>query len=342
MQRLPLALLALFLSLPVAAGPVPERIAFGSCLRQDEPQPIWATIRRTAPDLMLLLGDNVYADTTDPDAMRAAYAKLGANSGFRALRRATRLLATWDDHDYGRNDAGRGFPAKAAAQAAFLDFFEAGPEDPRRQRPGVYQARIFGPPGKRVQVILLDTRYFRSPLKRASLPKRLAGRKYQPQPKPTATMLGAAQWRWLGKQLRKPAEVRLLASSIQVIPTQHGWEKWANLPRERQRLLDLIRETGAGGVVLLSGDRHLGEISRLPAGKGPGYPLYEVTASGLNSAGAGEGEANRFRVTADNLRVDHFGLIRIDWAQETLHLELRDVAGESRQTVRVPLAKLQP
>ncbi len=47
-----------------------------------------------------------------------------------------------------------------------LDFFEVPADDIRRQREGVYWSQVFGPAGKRVQVILLDTRYFRSPLKK--------------------------------------------------------------------------------------------------------------------------------------------------------------------------------
>ena len=48
---------------------------------------------------------------------------------------------------------------------------------------------------------------------------------------------------------------RLIASSIQVVAEDHGWEKWMNLPHERERLYRLIRETGAEGMVFLSGDR---------------------------------------------------------------------------------------
>ena len=81
-------------------------------------------------------------------------------------------------------------------------------------------------------------------------------------------MLGEDQWRWLAEQLRVPAEVRLLVSSIQVVAEDHGWEKWMNFPHERERLFKLIRETGAEGVIILSGDRHLAELSMMDGGVG--------------------------------------------------------------------------
>ena len=140
---------------------------------------------------------------------------------------------------------------------------------------------MFGPDGKRVQMIMLDTRYFRSKLKRKPGPRNPSD-PYEGNPDPTTTILGADQWRWLGEQLRVPAELRLLVSSIQVVTEDHGFEKWMNFPHERERLFTLIRETGAEGVIILSGDRHLAELSMMDAQVG--YPIYDLTSSGFNQA----------------------------------------------------------
>src|SRR5436190_18218787 len=83
------------------AGPPLRRIAFGSCAHQDRPQPIWDAVVAARPDLFLFIGDTVYADTTDMDAMRATYARLAALPGYQKLLRTCPVLATWDDHDYG-------------------------------------------------------------------------------------------------------------------------------------------------------------------------------------------------------------------------------------------------
>ena len=98
-----------------------------------------------------------------------------------------------------------------------------------------------------MQVILLDTRSFRSPLRPTDQRGAPGKERYLPDPDPAKTMLGEAQWAWLRAQLQQPAELRLIVSSIQVLAEGHGWERWGNLPRERERLFELIAATGAEG-----------------------------------------------------------------------------------------------
>ncbi|MEQ8983877.1 MAG: alkaline phosphatase family protein, partial [Deltaproteobacteria bacterium] len=71
-----------------AHGGEVTRVAFGSCAHQDRPQPIWDAIGATAPERFLFIGDNVYADTTDPAVMKAAYAKLAAEPHYRRFAAA--------------------------------------------------------------------------------------------------------------------------------------------------------------------------------------------------------------------------------------------------------------
>lgn len=200
---------------------------------------------------------------------------------------------------------------QASSKALFLNFFQVPFADPVWGRPGIYRSMEYGPDDRRVQIILLDTRTFRGPLTRGH-DEGCGKGPFVPGRDPSVPMLGEAQWQWLKRELRRPAKLRLLVSSVQVIPVDHCWEKWANLPHERARLFRAIGATRAGGVVFLSGDRHLAEISRLDTSPA-GYPLYELTSSGLNSAGAGKGERNRFRVTPDNLRRDNFGILAVQW-----------------------------
>ncbi len=306
-----------------------SRISFGSCGNQERPQPIWKAVLASRPQLFLFLGDNIYADTQDMAVMRAKYAKLAALPGFQTLRKTCPILATWDDHDLGANDAGSDYPKKDESQRMFLDFFGDPDDSPRRHRKGVYDAHVFGPVGKRVQVIMLDTRYFRtSPLKRKHGRSVNQG-PYEGNPDPQSTILGEEQWRWLDTQLRVPAEIRIVASSIQVVAEDHGWEKWMNFPHERERLFKLIRDTGAQGVILLSGDRHLAELSMMEAGVG--YPIYDLTASGFNMSSKSwrPYEVNRHRVATLNWG-DNFGVIAIDWDRPSprISLQIRDVEGD--------------
>lgn len=333
---------------PAADGPALSRIAFGSCVHQDDPQPVWDAVLKTNPQLFLMIGDNIYNDVvrkggSKDETMAEKYAKQAKVPGFAELRKRCPLLGTWDDHDYGKNDAGAEYANKKEAQQLFLDFFGVPKESPRRKQEGIYHAEVFGPPDQRVQVILLDTRYFRSPLKKRTGPPLKGIGPYVPNPDRSATMLGEAQWRWLEQQLKVPAKIRILASSIQVVAEDHGWEKWMNLPYERERLYQLLRDTKAAGVVCISGDRHLAELSMMDAGLG--YPLYDLTSSGLTQGSPTWRplETNSHRVATMNMG-NNFGVITIDWsaADPIIRLQIRDEAGEVTIQEKIRLSLLQP
>ncbi len=324
---------------------VVSRIAFGSGADQDRSQPVWSTVLALRPQLMLMLGNSVLAGTDDMDKLRLQYDKLAAKPGFAELRGQSRFLATWNDLDFGHEDGGADFAQRAESQRVFLDFWNEPSGSPRRQQDGVYTSQRFGPPGRRLQVILLDTRYGRGPL--WNLPpdeaadRRLRGMgPYLPNDHERARMLGEEQWRWLEEQLRQPADLRLIVTSIPFVMEFNGWESWANMPLERRRLIDLIRTTRANAVLLLSGDTPWSEVSRLDGELA--YPLWDITSSSLNRRGAGIGP-NRHRV-GNPTTEPNFGYMEIDWteADPAIRIELRTVANRSllRQTLR--LSELQP
>ena len=322
--------------LPAAAS----RIAFASCAHQTLAQPIWDTIAAGKPDLHLFGGDNIYY--AEPQwslqELHKAYSLQGAEPHFARFRRTVPHMAVWDDNDFGANDGGADFPFKSESKAAFLDFFQAPANDARRTRGGLYDARLFGEPGRRVQVIILDTRWFRSPLKVTDQRGAPGKERYVPDADPARTMLGDAQWAWLEEQLRQPAEVRLIFSGIQVVAEGHGWERWGNLPLERQRLYRLIASTRANGVVLLSGDRHFGAIYRET--QGTPYPLYDVTSSGLTHPWKEANEAGPNRIT-DLFTELHYGMVEVDWGAGAVDLSLRDVKGVARRRHRVAFDELR-
>ncbi|MFT5468599.1 MAG: N-acyl-D-aspartate/D-glutamate deacylase [Verrucomicrobiales bacterium] len=332
---------SIFFSLLGLASAEPDtainRVLFGSCIKQDQPIPIFDAILDHKPDVFLFLGDNIYADTTDMAVMREKYAKLGANAGFQRLMAECPILATWDDHDYGVNDGGAGFSKRVDAQREFLDFWSVPADSPRREREGIYNARIVGPEGKRVQFIMLDTRYFRNPLKTGE--PRVGGR-YYPDDDPKLTMLGRAQWDWLEEQLRQPAELRIIGSSIQFVPEASGQEAWSNLPRQRQQVLDLIAKTKANGVVFISGDRHWADLS-VQTDDGAPYPIYDLTSSALNQIHPrGTPTENRFRVIDETYHKENFGEIEIDWEKGKLALRIRNLEGDVRIEKSVSLKTL--
>ena len=315
-------------------------IAFGSCEHQSRNQNFWDPILKSKPDLFIFAGDTIYSDTYDMSLMRRKYAQLEAQPGFRQLKVTCPIMATWDDHDFGLNDSGDEFPDKAGAQKNFLDFWDVPKSSPRRSQEGVYNAEIFGPKNKRVQVIMLDTRYFRSPLKMLATRKPEGGR-YKANYDKDATLLGEEQWKWLENQLEKPADLRIFVSSIQLVAQDHNWERWMNFPNERARLFDLFKKLHTENLIVLSGDRHHAELSKMD--DAIGYPLYDLTASGLNMARNHPiYEPNRYRV-GKLFPYNHFGVLKIDWEAEEpkIVLQIRDVKGSVQIEDTVKFSELK-
>ncbi len=335
-----------------ALGRTLKRIAFGSCAEVAKPQPVWDPILARQNDLFIFLGDNIYGDTRDMSVLAAKYAKFAAIPGVARLRASTPVVAMWDDHDFGENDAGGDYPLKNESRQIFLDFWDEPAGSPRRDRDGVYASYVFGPPGKRVQVILPDLRYNRTPL----TPLELAGTDYDTwararvaaglplpgpyvrNPDPKATMLGERQWQWLERQFEVPAELRLFGSSVQVLADFTGWEAWANFPHDQQRLIELIRRKKANGVVFLSGDVHYAELSKLDVNVP--YTLWDLTSSGLTEEWrVPTPNANR---ASDVVADANSGFIDIDWQgpATTLTLGIVDAAGKTRVSRDIALASL--
>lgn len=301
------------------------RIGVASCADQGKPQPIWDAALQQRCGFFVFAGDNVYADQPPFDIarVRKAYDDLAAKENFRLLRNTTPHLAVWDDHDYGLNDGGAEFAHKQASKDEFLRFWRVGADDPRRAREGLYHVQVIERGGRRVQIIGLDTRWFRSPLKATDQRGAAGKERYLPDADPAKTMLGDAQWRWLEAQLRERADVRVIVSSVQCVVEGHGWERWGNLPVERERLYRLIREAQAGGVVIVSGDRHIGGIYREANARLP-YPIHEMTSSGVTHPWATAKEDGPNRI-GPLVTVQHYGLIDIDFSARQLTLSLRGI-----------------
>ncbi len=317
-----------------------KKIAFGSCIDQNKAQPIWQPILAEKPDLFIFGGDNVYASTQPWQLSRLekAYATQAAQPGFAQLRRTVPQMAIWDDHDMGLNDGGVEFPHKQTAKNVFVDFWRLSPQDPRRTRDGLYHAQVFGTPGQRVQIILLDTRWFRSKPRTTDQRDAPGKERYVPDTDPEKTMLGEVQWQWLEAQLKEPAELRLIVSGVQVIVEGHGWEGWNNFPMEQEKLHQVIQRTGAKGVLFLSGDRHIGAIYKQAREKA--YPLYELTSSGMTHAWTSAKEAGPNRL-GDLITQNHFALIELDWQRQQILLGFKNTQGEWLKQQAIAMSELR-
>ena len=329
---------------PVAGGEFSKtltRIAFGSCSRESDPQPVLNQVLQSKPDLFIYLGDNIYGNSDDVAVIREKYARLGNKAEFKALRNVTDVIATWDDHDYGKNNAGRHFWFKEKSKELFLEFWREPVKSARRTHKGVYADYMFGDRGRRVQIILLDTRTFRDDLKhRLMRVRKSKGSAYRRRivahSDTSMTILGDTQWRWLEEQLRKPADLRIIGSSIQFGVTRNGNEGWANFPHEQQKFIDLIATTRATGLVFISGDVHYAETSLLKTDNT--YALYDFTSSGISKK-IPLAPPNSNRIDGP-VKDNNYGLLEIDWNKNAIRFKVIDVDGKERINRPVSLDKL--
>ena len=298
--------------------------ALGSCLHQDEPQPIWNAIQEENLDGFIFLGDNVYGDSPSYKLEKMARSYNKQKSNFPSWLNEIEILKIWDDHDYGKNDGGREYQLKEKAQDLFLEFWNIPANDIRHSRNGIYFDLIKKFDDLKIHIIGLDTRYFRSELK-----TELIGLKkhYKENISKDATVLGQAQWKWLEDLFQQDADLVILLTSIQLLATEHRFEKWSNFPLERNKLLNMIQSSGKQ-VVVISGDRHRGGIYKFEN-------LYELTASSMNKPVKG--------YETDSLLIgktypqENYGIISVNSKTAEITLKLKDKKGVLLESASIPL-----
>ena len=302
------------------------KIAFGSCNKHDLEQPMWNTIFKTRPDLFIWAGDNIYGDTEVMNELIAKYdAQLGIPE-YQQFSARVNIIGTWDDHDYGANDAGKEYPRKKESRDIALEFLKVSKSNPVWEREGMYQSYMLG--NNEVKIILLDTRYFRDPLNKKGS---------NILPNENGDILGEEQWNWLDHELRKNEgqKMTLIVSSIQVIPEEHPYEKWANFPKARKRLFEMLHYSEAPNVIFLSGDRHMAEISIMEY-KEKNY--YELTSSGLTHVWENmPEEKNKYR-RGSVINELNFGFISMEKKKEGKYqymLKIYDRRGQALQQLQI-------
>jgi alkaline phosphatase D len=242
------------------------RVAFGSCPRfaDDRVQPIWPVVTRLEPDLFFWIGDNIYGDTTYPEILREEYRRQRDVAGLQPLLRNVPHLAIWDDHDYGQNNQDRRNPIKKESLAIFREYW-ANPAYGLPDVPGIFFSYSYGA----VDFFFLDDRFYRDPDEAPDSPEK--------------TLLGPRQLAWL------MSELKASTAAFKVLVSGSGWsvekgmgsDSWASFLHERDRLFDFIRDNDVAGVVLLSGDTHIGEVNVIPWSERGGYDMYDLVSSPL-------------------------------------------------------------
>ena len=286
------------------------KIGIGSCLDQDFPQPIWQPIEEENLDYFIFLGDNVYGDSIFENLykMKRAYSK--QEKLLPDFLDQTDIFAIWDDHDYGKNDGGSDYKYKKLAENLFLDFWNVPINDVRRSREGIYfsENKVFF--NKKYKLIFLDTRYFRSQLK---------GKKgsYKKNNDESSTILGKEQWTWLEKELNSNFDYLFIFSSIQIIPEDHGFEKWSNFPNDRTKLLKIL-EKYKDRTILYSGDRHRSGIYKRNG-------IIEITSSSMNKPGSSFFETDKYLI-GETYPQENYSVLKI--LNDDISIDIKDKYGE--------------
>ena len=300
-------------------------IAFGSCSKQNEKQPMWKSIAEEEPDLWIWCGDNIYGDSEDMSVLAQKYNQQLSHPAYQRFLERVPVVGTWDDHDYGVNDGGKEYPMKKQSRDLMFEFLGVPKDNPAWNREGAYQSYIYGTGEETIKLILLDARYFRDK------PRRTAdGKSYIPD---QGDILGEQQWEWLEKELMNDAvKLNIIVSGIQIIPEDHRFEKWANFPLSRDRIFNLIRSSKEN-TLLISGDRHIGEFSSIDLGD---QTVYEITSSGLtHSYRSFTSEENQHRV-GEVVSTLNYGKLSIDWDADPI-----TVTGEIKGLGRKPYEKIE-
>lgn len=243
-------------------------IMFGSCANDKfmPKQSIWKVVAdRPAPKALVLLGDTPYIDTTNLATQRRRYREFFGMKEMRTFARDTPIYATWDDHDFGRNDTNGKLKGKENSRRAFIEYHAMASYGDGEN--GIYTSFRRGA----IEVFLLDTRWF-------------AGTEPSPVDAKKSTLLGKAQWEWLrAGLLASDADVKILASGMIWNKSVRPGKKdhWGNYTHERDAIFKFIGENKINGVALVGGDIHRSRIVRHDTETLAGYPIHEFISSPL-------------------------------------------------------------
>ena len=303
------------------------KYGLGSCLDQSLEQVIWSAIKDEKLDGFIFLGDNVYGDQPNGKLlkMKNAY-QIQKNKLPKWLMQDKEILAVWDDHDFGLNDGGKDYPHKEEAQKMFLKFWEVAENDPRNYREGLYFKKVKNIDGTTIEIIALDTRYFRS---------KLNGKKnaYEPNKNPEATILGKSQWDWFKSSIAdSTAKLIIILSSIQVLATDHSYEKWANFPLERSKFIRILSEAANDKtIIVVSGDRHRSGIYQNDY-------FTEITASSLNKPGSGFKESDPL-LLGETFPEINYGVLNIQPAEKQIIVSIHNKKGKELNSKIIKMFK---
>lgn len=246
------------------------RFALCSCMDEFEHKPeIWSDLVTQELDLIFFVGDSVYCDYGSKDGVGAAhlwrrFAESRATLEIYFSKRLIPIVATWDDHDFGKNDCGRDYPFAKESLINFFQFFAMDPSycSALERGPGASSRVTIG----EQQFILMDDRTWR-----------VAGASRE-----RYAHWGQLQEEWLLARVAQHEGMTWIMNGSQVFPQMifkqsFSGEHPVQFNAVKQALSRMDRR-----VAFVSGDVHFSEISQLE-GDLFGYQTYELTSSSIHS-----------------------------------------------------------
>ncbi len=218
---------------------------------------IFDTMKNLTSDFMIWMGDNIYllkGDWNDEERVNARYISYRGQKQLNAFLKSQVNYSAWDDHDFGPNNAMGDFENKEVTLNAFRQFW-INPDYGSDSLPGTFYTFQW----QDAAFYVLDGRYYKS----------------------DESLYGKEQLDWLKAHiLDSDARIKFIIGGCQFLPESSG-EDWGDHPDEKADFLSFLKMNKIRGVVFLSGDRHLAELSILDDGSHP--KIIEITSSPLTS-----------------------------------------------------------
>ncbi|MEX2212596.1 MAG: alkaline phosphatase D family protein [Phycisphaeraceae bacterium] len=284
-----------FRTAPVSSQPARVALAIGSCASSTEFPDMWRRMAIEGCDAVVLGGDTPYIDSSKIDVNRAKHRQFLAQPGLSELITSHPVWATWDDHDFGRNDSDGSNVDRDTIRKVFTEYRALASFGNGKQ--GIYTSFRLGP----VELFLIDARYFS-----------------QTEPSPVApdqkTLLGKDQWNWLRAALKAsdaPFKILMTGMVWHNKPNKEK-DKWTSYMAERDALFAFLGKEKITGVILIGGDIHVSCLLKYDTAAQVGYPLHEFVSSPLHQ-----------RILPDLTPSKEPGLV---WAQAKPNVFLRVVA----------------
>lgn len=287
---------------------------------------IFTSIYKSKPDFMLWSGDNIYlreVDWNTKTGIQKRYTHTRSLPEMQPLLGSIHNYAIWDDHDFGPNDADRGFVSKKQTLDAFKLFW--GNLNYTFKDEGVTGSFQWAD----CQFFLMDDRWWRTPNDRTT-----GSREY----------FGQKQIQWLVDALKfSNAPFKFVIVGGQVGNPAKIFENFANYEEERTQLFDLITKEKIPGVIFISGDRHWTSLCKVDR---PGsYPLYDLTISALTSGPSKpvKEEADAPYVEGTTVTKHNYGLLEISGARtnRVLKINVLDKDGKELWTKEIKASELK-